>query len=109
MSGNSSFRSARTSPIDRCGAAAVDVALPNSGISPFGAMEEHQFEHTDLQFVTVGEGSLVDAGAVQVRAVEGTGVAHDVVAPLVAAQLGVTARDRDVVEEDVAVGMATRR
>src|SRR5207244_2644571 len=68
--------------------------------------EEQQLELADLQLVAVGDGALLDPLPVQVGAVQRTDVAHDVAGGH-ALQLGMAARHRDVVEEDVAVRVAS--
>src|SRR4051794_9544925 len=103
MSGKSSCSRLRTSPMDRWERSLT--AASGSGRTE----EEHQLELPDLQLVAVGEDDLaVDALAVDVGAVERAGVGCRV-GLAVAPDLDVTSRHRDVVEEDVAVGMATCR
>src|SRR3954453_14203847 len=82
-------------------ASAVRAArLPRAG-------EEHQPELADLHLVAGRQHRGVHRLAVHVGAVEAADV-HDDELARVAAELGVAARDRHVVEEDVAVGMAAR-
>ena len=108
-SGNSAWSWPRTSPIERCGPLVrrtphVDLASGARG----RAQHEGQHEPADLELVEVTERGDVDPLVVDVGAVERPGVAH-LVAPVVAGDLGVAARDGDVVEEDVGVGMAPER
>ncbi len=70
--------------------------------------QEHQPELADLHLVAVGEDRGVDRFTVHVGAVEASDVDHLEVA-LVLTELGVPAADGHVVEEDVAVGMPSRR
>src|SRR6266508_1497032 len=106
MSGNSSRRMLRTSPIERCdwrcGSASRSRVLLDA------ADDECQDEPSDLELVEMPERSGLDTFVVHVRAVQRARVAH-LVALAVVADHGVAARDGDVVEEDVRVGMATHR
>src|SRR4051812_7112617 len=98
MSGNSSCRRFRTSPMDRC----------ERSVATGTTEQEHQLELADLQLVAVDKGGLVDALPIEVGAVERTDVPD--LEPVGAGQdLDVAARDGDVVEEDVALGMAAGR
>src|SRR3546814_9919862 len=69
------------------------------------AVDEDQLEGPDLQLVAVAQRRLLDPVPVQVGAVERPDVADRVVVAG-AEDLGVAARHRDVVEEDVALGVA---
>ncbi len=71
--------------------------------------EEHQLELPDLHLVTVRQGDLVDAMPVHIRAVQRPDVSKDVLARWSAGHLDVPPGHRDVVEEDVASGVATGR
>src|SRR5690606_35154535 len=79
---------------------------PGSSCAAGGPHQEQQPELADLHLVARVERDLLDALAVHIRAVEAAHVAHRELAAAVAVELDVTARDRDVVEEDVALGMA---
>src|SRR2546423_15144682 len=68
--------------------------------------QENQPELADLHLVPVGQHRGVPWLAVDVGAVEAAPIHHDEVSAL-AAELGVPARHRDVVEEDVAVRVTT--
>src|SRR3954464_13764338 len=70
-----------------------------------GAGEEDQPELADPDLITVLEQCVVDAVTVHVGAVEAAHVVH-LVGPLGPVELHVPARHGDVVEEDVALGMA---
>jgi hypothetical protein len=69
------------------------------------AGEEHQLELADLELVAGDELAVLHPLPVQVGAVQGADVV-DGEAVGAAADLGVAARDGDVVEEDVALGVA---
>src|SRR5579884_563406 len=96
--GNSSRRSDSTSPMDRWPRSATGSGLAYAG-------QEHQPELADLHLVTVAQPTLVDAFPVDVGAVQRAHVPYHVLASL-ADELGVTAGDGDVVEEDVALGVS---
>ena len=68
--------------------------------------EEDEPELADLEFVAVAEQHPIDALLIDIGAVERTGVGHHVAlrGPF---DLGVSARDRDVVEADLGFGMTT--
>src|SRR6187200_172608 len=94
-SGNSSSNSPRTSPMDRW-------AAPGSAI---GALEQHEAELPDLQLVAMVQHGPLDALLVDVGAVERPGIGDDVPlgGPL---DRRVPAGHRDVVQHDLAVGVA---
>src|SRR5689334_16111475 len=71
------------------------------------AGEEHQPVLADLHLVAPGEHGALDALAVEVGAVEASHVAHREPVAL-PDELGVPTRHRDVVQEDVAVGVPAR-
>src|SRR5215211_2455436 len=79
------------------------MALPATSGSTSG--EEHQLELADLELVAGDQLAVLDPLPVQVGAVQGADVVDgEGVGP--AADLRVAARDGDVVEEDVALGVA---
>src|SRR6478735_1328764 len=92
MSGKSPRSVARTSPIDWWSPLMLSPARSRR------AHVEGQMEPSDLDLVAVVERADVDPLAIDVRAVQRPGVAHDE-AVAVADDLAVPARDRDVVEE----------
>src|SRR5215216_5373497 len=79
------------------------MALPATSGSTSG--EEHQLELADLELVAGDQLAVLDPLPVQVGAVEGADVVDGEGAVGAAADLGVAARDGDVVEEDVALGV----
>jgi hypothetical protein len=79
--------------------------MPSGAGAAGAAGEEDQLELADLELVAVLDLGVVDALAVEVRAVERPDVADSVARPG-PHDLRVAARHRDVVEEDVAVRMA---
>src|SRR5437588_241744 len=101
MSGNSSFSKDSTSPIDRYVRSAKPTPLPFRR-----SRQIDELELTDLDLVPACELGLFDALPVQVRAVERAHVPHEI-APLPAGELGVTTGHGDVIEEDVALRMAS--
>src|SRR5215207_6808877 len=78
------------------------MTLPATSGSAAG--EEHQLELADLQLVAGDELAVLDPLPVEVGAVQRADVV-DGEAVGAAADLGVAARDGDVVEEDVALGV----
>ena len=67
-------------------------------------MEEHESEASDLELVTVLEQGALDPFAVHIGAVQGAGVSYQI--PVIGAlYLGMTSRNRHIVEEDVGVSM----
>src|SRR5207247_3005702 len=66
-----------------------------------------QLELADLQLVTGRQLGVLDPLAIEVRAVQAAQVANEEL-PVATPHLGVTTRHRDVVEEDVALGMPAR-
>lgn len=68
-------------------------------------MEELQFEPTDLELVAIDENGLFDSFAVEVRAVERTDIAGAIYAVEIG-EFDMASRDRDVIQEDVAVWVA---
>src|SRR5215216_2946292 len=99
-SGNSAVSSARACPM------LLRAAWRNSALRR-GAGEEHQPELADPDLVAVLQQGVVAAIAVHVGAVEAADVVHPEGA-LGARELDVPPRDGDVVEEDVALRVATR-
>src|ERR1700709_2831047 len=69
--------------------------------------EEHQAVLADLHLVTAGQQCLLDAFAVDVGPCEAVGVADAEATTVEPDELRVPPGDGDVVEEDVAVRMAT--
>ena len=68
-------------------------------------MEEHESEASDLELITGLEQGALDPFAVHIGAVERAGVSYQI--PGVGTlYLGMTSRDRHIVEEDVGVSMA---
>jgi hypothetical protein len=80
------------------------IPLPATPGSTAG--EEHQLELADLELVAGDELAVLHPLPVQVGAVQGADVV-DGEAAGATADLGVAARDGDVVEEDVALGVAS--
>ena len=90
-------------PWTDAGRRAVTAALPRRRSGRWLGVED-EAELADLDLVAGLQRGLVDALAVDVGAVERADVADDEAVAL-AAEVGVLARDGDVVEEDVAVGV----
>src|SRR5664280_1512075 len=104
MSGKSGASVARTAPIVNGRRAAV--GLTRGGLLG-GTGIEHQPELADLHFVASLQIGLVDPLPVDVRAVQRADVTHQEDVTLMA-EGRMLARDRDVVEEDVTVGVTPR-
>src|SRR3954454_23045982 len=103
-SGKSGWSRARTAPmVIRAGAGPAFTRRGSRRRA--GAGVEHQPELADLHLVAGLQGSLVDALTVDIGAVERPDVTDEEPVAL-ASEAGVLARDRDVVQEDVAVGVA---
>src|SRR4051794_7277047 len=100
----------RTSPMLSLTRPEAAVAEPGSLVMRpslrLVALEEHEPVLADLHLVGVLQDHRVDAVAVDVGAVEAARV-RDGEAAALAGERGVPARHGDVVEEDLAVGMAT--
>src|SRR5215213_2053861 len=108
--GKSGRSRSRTSPMFSRTRPAAVAPVPNDSVTaPFSlvlvALEEHQAVLPDLHLVGVLEDDGVDAVAVDVGAVEAARVG-DGEGVVLAGERRVAARDRHVVEEDLAVGMA---
>src|SRR5664279_2023590 len=97
-----------------CGAPRRPNAVLTTGLSPpragsgdaLARVEDHP-ELADLDLVTVDQHGFVDPAAPHVGAVQAAYVADDEL-PLAPDELDVLARDRDVVQEDVAAWVAPR-
>src|SRR5262245_62260283 len=89
-------------------ASAHRLAARTAVVVAFRPGQEYQAELADLHLITVGEHSRIDGLPVDVGAVEAADIDHLELAAF-QPELGVPAADRDVVEEDVAVGMPTGR
>src|SRR3954470_3292177 len=103
-SGKSGWSRARTAPmVIRAGAGPAFTRRGSRRGACAGV--EHQPELADLHLVAGLQGSFVDPLAVDVGAVERADVTDQETVALTA-EARVLARDRDVVQEDVAVGVA---
>src|SRR6188472_931078 len=112
IDGKSSCSSSRTSPMFIRSPLTAEAAVRGDSVGMRGSVtlvagEEDQAVLADLDLVAVGQLDGVDPVAVDVGAVEGADVG-DREGVAVAMELGVLARDRDVVEEDLAVRVSTR-
>src|SRR6266568_2470949 len=80
--------------------------MPSRRLAALGmgraALEEDQPELPDLYFVTAAERRFLDPLPVHVRTVQAANVAHGEYAAM-PVELRVPPRDRDIIEEDVAV------
>src|SRR5690606_1281651 len=92
----------------RCSCTPVRPPHPWALYPLLSAREEDEAELTDLHLVSALQGMFLDALPVDVGAVEAAHVAHGVLAAA-PVELGVPAGHGDVVEEDVALRVASGR
>ena len=71
-------------------------------------MYKNQFESADLQHFAIGQLMLIDTPALDIGAVQRAHITHQIARPD-ALHFCVSTRDRDVVEEDGAVGVSPNR
>jgi len=90
------------------GSRARSLASGPSVVTDLGTGQEYQAEFADLHLVAVGQHGRVDRLAVDVGAVQAADVDNVELVGL-QSEFSVPTADGDVVEEDVAVGMAAGR
>src|ERR1700749_1966868 len=81
---------------------------PSVVVADLGPGQKHQAEFADLNLVAVGQHGRIDRLPVDIGAIEAADV-HDLKLIGFQPEFRVPTADGDVVEEDVAVGMATGR
>src|SRR6185437_13253595 len=97
-------------PGDQCQGEVRSVLLPGYalGVAGCGAGQKHQSKFADLHLVAVRQHSPVHRFTVDVRAVEAADVDNLEFAAY-APELGMSAADSDVIEEDIAIRVTTSR